>query len=66
MKSKLAVFTVEKLKFDMGTHLDNPLANRDIAKASDLASLEINVEETDTRHSDLCKSITLSTKTATR
>lgn len=60
VKKEFAVFTVEKFKFNMNAHFDDLVDARDIAKGTDLVSLEIAVEESDGHHSDLCKNLALS------
>lgn len=66
VKNEIVVFTVDKLKFHMGTRIDNLLAERDIAKASELSTLEISVKEVDAHHKELSNSITISANAAAR
>lgn len=65
VKKEIAVFTVDKFKHNMNARLDDLLQDKDIAKGTDLVSLEVAVEETDARHNDLCKTLAISADDAT-
>lgn len=64
VKKKVYMFLIEHFKFYMHAHLDELLENRDIAKATDLTTVEYNLEDTDKRHAALCRRISASAEPA--